>query len=92
MRAKSPAWREGAVTAQRPSGGSSDSRAGGDGLSKLNRWGGAWAQPEDRHRDGCLGLGQGKDRTQHSTPGMEAWAPEVTTVLPKAAAAGVPDG
>lgn len=44
------------------------------------------------HQDGCLGLGQGKDKTQHSTPGMEAWAPEMTTVLPEATAAGVPDG
>ena len=39
-----------------------------------------------------MGLGQGRDGTRHCTPGMEARAPEVTSVLPEAAAAGVPDG
>lgn len=61
----SPAWRrEGAVTVQRPSRGSSDSRAG-DGLSKLNLlgWGMGTARGQTPwHRDGCLGLGQGRAR------------------------------
>lgn len=37
VRAKAPAWREGAVTVRRPSGGSSEGRAGGDGLVFLSQ-------------------------------------------------------
>ena len=61
MQAKAPAWREGVVTVRRPSGGSSEGRAGGDGLVFLSQY------------TKLLGRGMGTARGQTPSTRAAVW-------------------